>query len=90
MKVTIPIYDTETNETRLHVEECEPEWIEGLRLSWISGNYSCDCNRSLFFARCSDPEIGVDEHGDCSEGRYVCPAAFLEDGTVVVLDGSGW
>jgi len=35
---------------------------------WEDGNYSCDCNRYLFFQRALDePE---DEDFECSDGKY--------------------
>jgi hypothetical protein len=48
-----------------------------LRFMWTEGNYSCDCNRSLFFARAlGEPERA--STGYCiGEGRYVVVEATL-------------
>jgi len=35
---------------------------------WDEGDYSCDCNRRLFFARASGEEKGWDD--GCSDGLY--------------------
>lgn len=35
---------------------------------WEDGNYSCDCNRRLFFARANGED--EDWEGDCSDGEY--------------------
>lgn len=35
---------------------------------WESGNYSCDCNRRLFFARAAGEDEDWDS--DCSDGLY--------------------
>jgi hypothetical protein len=34
---------------RKYEDDCE--WQEGSDYLWGDGNYACDCNRSLFFAR---------------------------------------
>ncbi len=35
---------------------------------WSDGNYGCDCNRRLFFARAAGEEADWD--GECSKGFY--------------------
>lgn len=35
---------------------------------YVDGNYSCDCNRYLFFQRAADED--EDEDMDCTDGRY--------------------
>lgn len=73
------ITNVETRETRVFREDGmfsdKPEvrdymWIHG-------GNYSCDCNRALFFARAA----GEDDPEDtpCGEGRF----------TVQLFDSAG-
>lgn len=40
---------------------------DGLLFMWTEGNYSCDCNRSLFFARAAkEEEIDI----PCGEGGF--------------------
>lgn len=34
---------------------------------WQEGNYSCDCNRALFFARANDED---EDCFDCGESEY--------------------
>ena len=58
-------------------------WEEGSDYLWSEGNFACDCNRSLFFAR------AVGDEGD--EGRECGDAAFVirikdDDGKVVYQD----
>lgn len=36
--------------------------------SWEDGNYSCDCNRGLFFAR--EGGIEPDDDDECSDGKF--------------------
>lgn len=54
------ITNVETGETRLSIESDavnpQEQWPPFI---WTDGNYSCDCNRALFFARAKgepDPE----------------------------------
>ena len=35
---------------------------------WSDGNYGCDCNRSLFFARARGEDDA--EHEECGETRF--------------------
>ena len=52
MKVAIT--KIETGETRIH-EDTYPYKIDS-RFIWEEGNYSCDCNRNLFFERAGGNE----------------------------------
>jgi hypothetical protein len=63
MRVWINIRDNTTGEVRRipDVQDwdvSDPDWAEDYL--WTDGNYGCDCNRGLFFARA---------HGDPTESR---------------------
>src|SRR4051812_5803648 len=45
----ILLRNNDTGEERLYVDD--GDWTETTEFTWVEGNYSCDCNRSLFFAR---------------------------------------
>ena len=70
--VTIKIRKNETGEIReYHTDEYlhNGEWSDYM---WCTGNYSCDCNRELFFEEAdtnNNSEIDI-EGIKCSEGRY--------------------
>jgi hypothetical protein len=60
---TVHITEVATGETRTHRENGEFQ-----EFLWTEGNYACDCNRALFFARAvgnGDPNVA------CSTGRFV-------------------
>ena len=38
--------------------------------NWQHNNYSCDCNRALFFSRAIGEELDDDEM-ECSDGKYL-------------------
>jgi len=42
--------------------------------TWSDGNYSCDCNRSILFARAVNET--EDHDVECSDGRYTIMAIF--------------
>lgn len=48
------------------------DWLSTVVFLWEDGNYSCNCNRFLFFERAlgkTEAEVGaLDRHGDC--GTY--------------------
>ena len=66
----VRITDTKT-ETSVTYHD---EWLSEHELSkymWSEGNFSCDCNRRLFYNRTLDPCFEVDWSGaNCGEGRY--------------------
>lgn len=81
MTCIIHLKDTQTGEVRqIHEdagwpgdERCATEYM------WTEGNYACDCNRGLFYARAAgepDPE-----HTGCSDTRYVIVKVTDPDGT---------
>lgn len=68
-----------TREIRTHVDE---NYDPSNDYQWTDGNYGCDCNRGLFFARAG----GESDHGACGDTRYTCIDATLPDGRVVLMD----
>jgi hypothetical protein len=73
MKLAVEIRDTQQNLTRVYHTGWKGEFSDFI---WSEGNYSCDCNRSLFFQRASGKdEMKVLESGpedpdysDCNVG----------------------
>lgn len=68
------IYAVRIRDTVTGVElQCDMpgDYDEGAEYAWSEGNYSCDCNRALFFMRA---EGGLSESEmpftPCGEGRY--------------------
>jgi len=56
------VREHETHETMMDGAEDPGDYI------WSDGNYGCDCNRRLFFARAAGEEEDWDS--GCSEGLY--------------------
>jgi hypothetical protein len=83
MGAWVEIKDTGTGETRRYRDESfEPD--DASEFMWTEGNYSCDCNRSLFFAWAAneaDPEPA-----DCGGTRYLAIRAICDTGAIVELD----
>ncbi len=38
--------------------------------NWEENNYSCDCNRHMFFKLVNNEEIEEDDEIECSNGKY--------------------
>ncbi len=73
---TVHITKVATGEIRQMQETCV--WDESAVWLWEEGNYSCDCNRELFFCRAGgDPE--PPDEGPCTRDRF----------TVRITDPSG-
>lgn len=55
------LFDRQTNEEIEHRDDNEGRWtVEGAEFAFSEGNYSCDCNRSLFFQRAKGfPETDI-------------------------------
>ena len=80
MRIMVLIEKVETGERRWYDEGDDYSAIE---FQWSEGNYSCDCNRALFFARAGgEPEHDV----DCGEELYAVHAILREDGFQYPVD----
>lgn len=101
MKYYCDIEDTKTGEKRRFVEELpdDKEIVEALEYRWSEGNWSCDCNRSMEFARAGgltedqvdefvEAEFGPDDSHCVGHGRFRVPHLFLENGKVFTIDGA--
>lgn len=74
VKINAHIKEVSSGEVRVYETE-EPIYLVegGLNLSvfnWEDNNYSCDCNRRIFFERANGIEIEFDEY-DCSDGGFL-------------------
>ena len=63
------------------VRRYDDRWYYCSEYMWSAGNFSCDCNRELFFERAAGNEIDDEQ---CSEGRF---SVRIEDkGGVILYD----
>lgn len=86
MKYALTIVDTTTGEGRTYFDAYDWKREDDFIYQYVEGNYACDCNRSLFFARATGaPEPTLDET-QCGFGRYRIDAAVREDGSTLLLD----
>jgi len=51
----VSIQKTSTGEVREYIER-DHDWSDLDEYMWTDGNYGCDCNRALFFARAADED----------------------------------
>ena len=71
-------------------EECrwytyDSAWNDNHFYLWREGDYSCDCNRHLFFEEACGHDVDFDDHA-CGEGEYAAIVVELPDGTQYQLD----
>lgn len=66
MLIYVTITRVEDRVSRTYQEEYD--WSPGSEFNWSEGNYSCDCNRALFFRRAGNEEVGANLI--CGEGKY--------------------
>lgn len=88
LKYTIRIREASTGkEVESHDDwipwERDPTGEEGLHFMFADGNYSCDCNRKLFFGRAEDIEFS-DEDTPCGHNQYFVRITLDETGKVVL------
>jgi hypothetical protein len=50
--------------------------------NWEENNYSCDCNRRLFFKRANNEETNDDWNVECSDGKFSVNLKNKKDGKV--------
>ncbi|MCP4585336.1 hypothetical protein [Pseudoalteromonas sp.] len=82
----VAITKNSTGETRLCEYDFEWEGLDnGADYIWTDGNYSCDCNRAIFFAEANDEDIEHANDLPCGETRYSIPYIELMDGTKIDL-----
>lgn len=82
MKIDVHLFEIETGDRAIFEDEqnlCpgETDLEAGIAYQWSDGNYSCDCNRGLFFARARglpDPDVA------CGEEIYLVEK-IVEHGT---------
>lgn len=84
MKYDIHITEVATGITRIYHHNDDPDWerIDGDYV-WPDGNYGCDCNRALFFARAGGEE---DIDIECGEERFSVCITARETGEVLYRD----
>ncbi len=65
----VTIRNTETGEVRVFMDDT---WANAGEYHYSDGNGSCDCNRSIYFARAAgmDPHEAYMQHDDCGDGKY--------------------
>lgn len=69
---------TMRDETTKEVREIRSE-LEFHDFIWRDGNFSCDCNRYLFFNNWENADADV----PCGDYRYIILTITLDDGTVI-------
>lgn len=53
---------------------------------WTDGNYSCDCNRHLFFCNALGIEPNPEISRECGSSKYTAIRAIFLDGTEERID----
>lgn len=82
--ISIPAYiDIRRNADGV-VRRYGPEEFFG-DLIWYDGNYSCDCNCHLFFARAAKEQ--ETDHCPCGDGAYAVRITAAYDGRELYSDG---
>lgn len=85
------IVDTATGEVAWHQDSWineDDSYSPTSEFIWTEGNYSCDCNRKLFFYRAKGLEAS-DEETPCHDGRknqYKVTWVWAEDGEFYQVD----
>jgi hypothetical protein len=81
----VHIKNNKTGEIRKHMEDSD--WEEGGAFHWgPDGNYGCDCNRALFFARAGNEEDTEAWGHPCGDHVAFTAEVELPDGTRIKVD----
>ena len=90
MKPRIEIRQNETGEVRTFVDN--HDWEEppdgDREFLWGEGNYSCDCNRELFFLRVKNEDEPLGEESRCGIERFSVRITNSETQELLYQDGS--
>ena len=60
--------------------------VDAIDYAWSEGNFSCDCNRELFFLR--GQGIEPSNSPDCGEGKYVAEVSNAETNEIYYTEES--
>jgi hypothetical protein len=55
---------------RIYRPDWKPTWTWSDEYWWTEGNFGCDCNRRLTWARCADPPEDEPENQECGHGEF--------------------
>jgi hypothetical protein len=67
------------------VRTYEDKWPWDGDYIWADGNYSCDCNRALFFARAVEDDDETD--ANCGNGAY---SVRITEGGKLLYQDDAW
>lgn len=84
--IEVHIRRASDGEVRIHKDE----YGNNPRYQWGDGNYSCDCNRYLFFERAggrSGDDDPLDDDRGCSEADYVVERIVRAGTGEVLIEG---
>lgn len=82
MPYDVLLRNNASGEVRRHREA--GDWEDFSDFMWTEGNFACDCNRSLLFARAGNEPDPPDRK--CSSELFSAIRAELPDGTHIPLD----
>lgn len=89
MSYRVLLRKNDTGEERWRVMDFD--WSESDEFWWTEGNFGCDCNRAMEWARAGGPGPPDDPHWnnidrDCGDIAFTAICAELADGTIIKLD----
>lgn len=86
MKINVTIQRNSDKLWRSLTMQWDDKHADGIAYMWRDGNYSCDCNRQLFFNE-ADGVTTSDEDVECGEGAYtVISVKNAETGELIYSD----
>ena len=77
----VTLKKTSTGEIRKHIAPDE-NWFDA-EFMWTDGNYSCDCNRALYFARAAGEDDTEAWEQKCGDSAYKMISVVDGDGEVI-------
>lgn len=69
-RALIHIRDDETGEVVIHEEDTDLNTLHDLLFEWLENNYSCDCNRKLYWMRAKGYREADPGECHCGDTRY--------------------
>lgn len=82
MSVAYDVHIMRVSTGEVRVYNYPGEWDYGHDYMWSDGNYGCDCNRSLFFARAGGEP---DDETQCGETAFKI-VKITQDGKEIDID----
>jgi hypothetical protein len=79
LQLEVTLRKNETGEVRVFKCVDDDQFKDAIVFSWTENNFSCDCNRSLFWSDYSDEDENEDDEYPCGDTKFTLLKLYLPE-----------